>query len=185
MVRSAKQQVFVEEYLACWNAAEAARRAGYSAKTARQQGQRLLTNVDIAEAIRRRIAEKTMSADEVLVRLTAQGRADLGEYLSDDGEIDLAAMKRAGATHLLRKVKRTVRSGESASGGTWTEERVEVELYSAQVALELIGRHHRLFADKVEHELKMTPFSADEMAQAQHEMDAWKKLNSNEPESNG
>lgn len=36
-----------EYYASCGNAAEAARRAGYSEKTARQQGERLLTNVDI------------------------------------------------------------------------------------------------------------------------------------------
>lgn len=47
-----KQQRFVEEYLVDLNATQAATRAGYSAKTARQQGQRLLTNVVIADAVR-------------------------------------------------------------------------------------------------------------------------------------
>lgn len=44
---NARQRSFCEHYAACGNAAEAARRAGYSEKTARQQGERLLTNVDI------------------------------------------------------------------------------------------------------------------------------------------
>lgn len=44
---NARQRAFCEHYAACGNAAQAAREAGYSAKTARQQGERLLTNVDI------------------------------------------------------------------------------------------------------------------------------------------
>lgn len=48
---SAKQARFVEEYLLDLNATQAAIRAGYSERTARQQGARLLTNVDIATAI--------------------------------------------------------------------------------------------------------------------------------------
>lgn len=46
-----KQQRFVEEYLIDLNATQSAIRAGYSEKTARSIGQRLLTNVDIQKAI--------------------------------------------------------------------------------------------------------------------------------------
>jgi len=46
-----KQARFAEEYLVDCNATQAAIRAGYSARTARSQGQRLLTNVDVAAAI--------------------------------------------------------------------------------------------------------------------------------------
>lgn len=47
-----KQRRFAEFYAASGNAAEAARLAGYSERTARSQGQRLLTNVDVAKYIR-------------------------------------------------------------------------------------------------------------------------------------
>lgn len=46
-----RQRRFVDEYLIDLNATQAAIRAGYSEKTARSAGQRLLTNVDISEAI--------------------------------------------------------------------------------------------------------------------------------------
>jgi phage terminase small subunit len=46
-----KQQRFCEEYLIDLNATQAAIRAGYSERTARSQGQRLLTYVDIAAVI--------------------------------------------------------------------------------------------------------------------------------------
>ena len=47
-----RQKRFAEFYAASGNAAEAARLAGYSEKTARSQGQRLLTDVDIMRYVR-------------------------------------------------------------------------------------------------------------------------------------
>lgn len=55
-----KQQRFVEEYLVDLNATQAAIRAGYSAKTARAQGQRMLTKVDIEEAIQAAQAKRSV-----------------------------------------------------------------------------------------------------------------------------
>jgi phage terminase small subunit len=46
-----KQQKFVDEYLKDLNATQAAIRAGYSKKTAKQQATRLLTNVYIAASL--------------------------------------------------------------------------------------------------------------------------------------
>ena len=51
-----KQQRFIELYNG--NATETARQAGYSEKTARQQGARLLSNVVISQAIRDRDTEQ-------------------------------------------------------------------------------------------------------------------------------
>lgn len=51
MALTPKQEAFVAEYLIDLNATQAAIRAGYSEKTAKSQGQRLLTNVDVAAAI--------------------------------------------------------------------------------------------------------------------------------------
>jgi Terminase small subunit len=52
-----KQARFVQEYLVDRVGAAAAVRAGYSSKTARQIGHRLLTHVDIAEAVQKGEAE--------------------------------------------------------------------------------------------------------------------------------
>lgn len=54
---SPQQKKFVQAYMG--NATEAAIAAGYSAKTARSQGQRLLTNVDIKKAIEQRETKET------------------------------------------------------------------------------------------------------------------------------
>lgn len=47
-----KQDNFCKEFIVGFNATKAAIRAGYSEKTARSQGQRLLTNVDIQKRIK-------------------------------------------------------------------------------------------------------------------------------------
>lgn len=47
-----RQKKFCEYYVSCGNAAEAARKAGYSAYSARHQGFRLLTNEHISQYIR-------------------------------------------------------------------------------------------------------------------------------------
>lgn len=48
---TSKRQVFAKEYLLDHNATRAAIRAGYSAHTAKQQGSRLLTKVDVQTEI--------------------------------------------------------------------------------------------------------------------------------------
>ena len=48
-----KQEKFVQEYVVCLNAAEAARRAGYSRSTARQMGYENLTKPYIRAAVDR------------------------------------------------------------------------------------------------------------------------------------
>jgi hypothetical protein len=136
-----KQRVFVEEYLRCWNATEAARRAGYAEQNARFMGAENLTKLNIQAEIKARIDEKAMSADEVLLRLADQARAtmeDVGE-ISEMGtfRLDLAKARKNGKLGVIKKLK-TVMLG------------YEIELYDAQAALVHIGKAHRLFIDRAE-----------------------------------
>ena len=64
-----KQRVFTIEYLKDFNAARAARDAGYSERCDRQIGSRLLTNVDIANAVAEQLHERGVSADRIKVAL--------------------------------------------------------------------------------------------------------------------
>lgn len=72
---NAKQKRFCDEYLIDCNATQAAIRAGYSEKTANEQGTRLLANVSIKKYIDEQLEkihnEKTADAQEVLEYLTA------------------------------------------------------------------------------------------------------------------
>jgi phage terminase small subunit len=53
-----KQETFVAEYLVDLNATQAAIRAGYSAKTANEQGARLLANVSVQKLIQERMSQR-------------------------------------------------------------------------------------------------------------------------------
>lgn len=133
-----KRRVFLEEYLKCWNGAEAARRAGYAYP--RQEAHRLLTNADISDEIKRRLKAKAMDADEVLARLADQARGNIADFMNTEvpgGIIDLEKAQELGLTHLIKSI-------------AWTKQGVKVELYDAQAALVHIGRHLKLFTDRVE-----------------------------------
>lgn len=132
-----KQRVFVEEYLRCWNATEAARLAGY--KFPNVEGTRLLVNASIAEHIKARMAEKAMAADEVLARLADHARGDMREFLvtDDDGKPSTFNLGQDRPLHLVKKV-------------SITDKGISFELYDAQSALQLIGKAQGLFVDRQE-----------------------------------
>ena len=153
MALSAKRRAFVEEYLRCWNATEAAKRAGYSERTAYTQGSRLLSNVQVMEYVKQRLSEMSMGADEVLIRLGKQARAEYADYITPDGTVDLGRLQADGKGHLVKGTKWD-RSGN-----------LIVEFYDAQSALTLIGRHHALFTDRMEQDVTI------DVAAARDELD--------------
>ncbi len=69
---SPKQQRFAEEYVIDHNATQAAIRAGYSPKTAYSQGQRLLKNVEVAEAVRAKEVRLSRKIEVTVASLTAE-----------------------------------------------------------------------------------------------------------------
>lgn len=148
-----KQHAFIEHYLTCWNATQAAILAGYSEKSARKQGSRMSTNVDIQAAIAARLSELKMSADEALTRLASHARGSLAPFLRRDIDGDLYGfdLSETQPLHLIKKASITRRrQKDEAKDEIVTVETVTIELYDAQAALALLGKHHRLFTDQVE-----------------------------------
>lgn len=78
-----KQKRFVDYFIETGNASEAARKAGYSAKYAAQNTDKLLKNTNIATAIEARLkqleSERIADATEVLQFLTAAMRGEIRE----------------------------------------------------------------------------------------------------------
>lgn len=68
-----RQRRFVAEYLKDLNATQAAIRAGYSKRTAKQQGQRLLTKADVRAAVEagkaKRAAKTGVTVEYVVTKL--------------------------------------------------------------------------------------------------------------------
>lgn len=146
-----RQRVFVEEYLSCWNATEAAKRAGFAHPN--MAGPRLILKDSIRELVEQRISEKAMSADEVLTRLAEHARGDMGDFLDISSmgfQVDLSDAVEKGLTHLIKKVKQRTTTTLSKDGVETETSDIEIELYDAQAALVQIGRHHKLFTDKTD-----------------------------------
>jgi phage terminase small subunit len=129
---SNKQRAFVDAYCSNgFNATRAAATAKYA--DANSQSARLLVNVGIATAIKERMNALAMSAEEVLARLTAIARSDMADVQ------DLRTATENGTSFLIKSYSLSAMGGE------------RLEMYSALDALQLIGKHHRLFADRHEH----------------------------------
>lgn len=131
-----RMRAFVEAYLQCWNASEAARRAGYRTRP-NVAGPRLLVNDSIQTLIEERLAEASLQTDEILARLSEQARAEYAAYLGADGKFDLARMLADGKGRLIKRLQ--VRK----------DGRLCIEFHDAQAALIQLARHYGLFVDKV------------------------------------
>ncbi len=85
-----RQARFVEEYLLDLNATAAAKRAGYSERTAYAQGQRLLKHVEIAAAIQKaqeaRSGRTEITQDEVIQGLKKEATLE-GEGSSHSARV--------------------------------------------------------------------------------------------------
>jgi len=92
-----KQTRFVQEYLVDLSATQAAIRAGYSAKTAYSQGQRLLKHVEVATAIQ-------ATQIEISEHLAVTADRVVGGLLSEaEGKDDSTASSRVAAWAHLGK----------------------------------------------------------------------------------
>lgn len=98
-----KQQAFTDYYIETGNATEAAIKAGYNKKTARQIGSMNLTKVDIKQYIEERLSkiedERIAKGEEVLQYLTKVMR---GEEKDQFG-LDASLQDRTKAAELLGK----------------------------------------------------------------------------------
>lgn len=144
-----KQQVFIDEYLRCFNASEAARRAGYSEARARITGSELLAQSNISEQIQARLAEIHMSSDEALKLVADIARGDMGDFLNDYGGVTIDDVRKSGRTKLIKKWKtKTITiNGKQEDKEIHTE---EIELYPADSALSLILKAHGKLTDKLD-----------------------------------
>ena len=132
------QRRFVDEYLVDLNATQAAKRAGYSDKTAYSQGQRLLKNVEIKSLIQEKMAKREddtiASADEVMRYLTAVIRGQSRSHV--------LARNDLGAEYILEKPP---------------DEKERLK------AAELMGKRHQLFTDKVKVDGNMPVMIVDDL----------------------
>lgn len=139
-----RQAAFVDEYIVDLNGTQAALRAGFSPKSAAMHAVRMLRNEKIAAAIREamQLREKRtrVTADRVLIeieRLAMWDPADVADVKSPE-EIK----------NLPEEVRRAI------VGWTWTKDGRFVIKLAKERGLEMLARHHSLFNDKLDVNLK-------------------------------
>jgi phage terminase small subunit len=97
---SIMQLAFCHEMVIDPNQTQAAIRAGYSARSARQKASKLMTKDNIREKIMEiRTAnwdKSIMTRSEGLSILSKQARADLTQIIDEDGNLDMAALRKMG-----------------------------------------------------------------------------------------
>ncbi len=98
-----KQERFAAEYLVDLNATAAAKRAGYSEKTAYSTGQRLLKNVEIQEAIQTRQGELARKLEVSQERVVGELAAIAFHEASDAPEAEMKVSNKLKALELLGK----------------------------------------------------------------------------------
>lgn len=150
MALNAKQRAFIAQYLIDKNGAQAAIRAGYSEKTARTIASELLAKPDIKDAVEKglkRIEDRAnVTAERIRQELATLGYANLLDYV----EVRVSGGKQA----LYLKPMTELPPGASAAISELIQEkdgRIRVKLHSKTHALELLGRHKKMFTDKHEH----------------------------------
>lgn len=127
-----KQRTFVLEYLKDMNATQAAIRAGYAKKTAYSQGQRLLKHVDIARVLQ-------VARDE----RAKETKTDAKWVIEQLEKVHNRCMQ---IDPVMGKVD-----------GEWKETGLfKFDSTGAIKSLELIGKHHGMFTEKVKHEGEVT-----------------------------
>ena len=143
-----KQQAFINAYFACnFNATEAARRAGYNGDdaTLRALASENLTKDNIRAEIDKRLKLYKMGANEVLARLSFIAGGSMDDFLDPDSfSIDLKKAKRAEKLGLIKKIKITTVITSSAERDVQTDT-IEFELHDPMRALEMLGKHHKVF----------------------------------------
>ena len=132
-----KQKTFCEEYLIDLNAKQAYIRAGYTPTNAEISASRLLTNVKVAEYIQYLMDERSrrtlVNADYVI---------------SNIKEIGERCMQKVPLTEFDAVKRRYMPVKDEEGRSVW-----QFDASNALRAQELLGKHLKLFTDKVEIEL--------------------------------
>jgi phage terminase small subunit len=147
-----KQRVFCLEYVGNgFNATRAAKKAGYSAKTADSQGSRLLKNAKVAAAIAaftgKACAKREITAERVLDEIAKLAFFDPRRMFRADGtlvpiqELDDATAAAIAGLDVKTLFEQSVPVGELK----------KIKIADKGANLERLGRYLKLFTDKVEH----------------------------------
>ena len=153
MALTNKQKAFVKEYLVDLNATQAAIRAKYSKKTAGAIGEENLKKPDIAKAIQAEMDKRSkrteITADKVLQELAKLGFADIRNVFNEHGQLLPIHMLPAEVAASISSIE-VVTTRIPGSDPVEVEHTSKIKFWDKRGSLELLGKHLKLFTDKVE-----------------------------------
>mgnify|MGYP003659941065 CR=1 FL=1 len=157
-----KQERFCHEYLIDLNATQAAVRALYSVDSASEQGSRLLGKLKVQELIYKlnqvRIEETKINANFVLTQLHAIANSNVKDMFDESGmclpikQIPDCIAKTIQSFDVEERVVEDPETGEVRA----MTKTIKVKLWSKDKSLENLGKHLKLFTDKMEVSASMT-----------------------------
>lgn len=156
MAMTVKRHRFVAEYLVDLNATQAAIRAGYAKKGAKDQAYALMQDPEVAEAIKAAMEERNkrlqVDADYVLQRLTEIDQLDLADIFDLDGKLLPIRQWPLIWRQMVKEVD--MKTGK-------------VKFHDKLRALELIGKHVNVnaFREQVNHtgDINFTDMTDEEL----------------------
>lgn len=148
-------KLFAREYCTDQNATRAAKTVGYSEHSASEQASRLLTKGNVKAEIDRILAERAkkldISAEKVLGELSKLAFSNMLDYIKiQDGDayVDLSAMTREQAAAMQEIIVEEYAEGRGEDKRD--VKRTKFKLAEKRGALELLGKHLKLFTDRNE-----------------------------------
>lgn len=146
-----RQELFVLEYRKDLNATKAAIRAGYSKKTAGQQGEALLRKPEIAKAVaeatERQLERAELSAARVLEEMRRLGFSNVQDLFDAHGDLkpiqDLTREQAACIASIEVVMK-------NATAGDGKIDRVlKIKVWDKPKVMEMLGKHFALLTERV------------------------------------
>lgn len=156
----AKHRKFVKEYIKDYNGAAAARRAGFSAKAAREQASRLLSKANIQVALKReenKLENRFCATKEKIIKeLGVIGFSNIEDYIEvdDDGKVQIQNLKSLpfatarAIKSIKEKSKDTINRKEDEL--LYRETQLEFVLHDKIEALVKMGQEIGMFKTKCE-----------------------------------
>jgi phage terminase small subunit len=147
-----KEEDFCNQYIIDFNGAQAALRAKYSEKTARQIAANLLSKVYILGRINELLEERRqriiVKQDRVVYELAKLAFSDIRNYTDEDGSIDLSKIDDFNS-QCIQEITEDITTGGSEDR-PWEKVKRKIKLYDKQKAIEMLGKHLVMFTDKTE-----------------------------------
>lgn len=148
-----KQQLFVQEYVVDLNATQAAIRAGYSRKTACKIGSENLQKPDIQAAIaeyqKERFESIDLSAEMVLKEMARIAFVDIRKAFDENGNLLSIPDLPEDIARAIAGIDVSTWKEKGEDGGE--EVTKKIKLIDKRPALESLGKHFKLFTDRMEH----------------------------------